>query len=205
MLDEFVLKSKPVQELREKLKPEILNLIRQERLHHLVEKASFPKMSGRHWRDQNFYSRLAPNHKVLHFGDTADQTCPPLESLDKKIQVSEMRLEVDSSCPHATAIKKGAHGLIFSLFYNDDHLDFYAPTETVYNIWIDGLSVLLGKKMPSKAAGEDLSTLLNMDLKLIFWTWRRSLSQINSLLFLPNHQTSISTTSWTDCALSPLT
>ena len=166
LLDESVLKSKPVQDLREKLKPEILNLIRQERLHHLVEGASFPKMSGRRGRDQNFYCRLAPNHKVLHFGDTAGQTCPALESLDKKIQVSEMRLEVGSSCPHATAVKKGAHGLIFSLFYNDDHLDFYAPTETVYNIWIDGLSVLLGKKMPSKAAEEDLSTLLNMDLKL---------------------------------------
>ena len=71
-----------------------------------------------------------------------------------------------SNCPHASLVKKNTN-LIFSLFYNgDEHLDFYAPTETVFHIWIDGLSVLLGKKMPSKAAEEDLDTLLNMDLKL---------------------------------------
>ena len=53
------------------------------------------------------------------------------------------------------------------MFYEgDEHLDFIAPNETVYNIWVDGLSVLSGKPMQSKSSEEDLETLLNMDLKL---------------------------------------
>ena len=165
LLDEGVLKSRPVQELRLKITPEIYELVKQERLNHLVQGAAFPKIGGKR-RDQLFYCRLSPNHKVLHVGDIAGQTAPPLEALDSKIQVSEMRLVTGTDCPHAERLRKGTN-LIFSIYYNgDEHVDFCASTETVYNIWVDGLSVLLGKKMPSKAAEEDLDTLLNMDLKL---------------------------------------
>lgn len=165
LLDEAVLKSKPVEELRESILPQIQDLVKQERLRHLIQGASFPKL-GRRGRDQNFFCRLAPNLKVIHFGDMNGQSNPPLEALDKKIQVSEMKLEVGANCPVPERVKKTANN-IFSLCYNgDEHLDFFAPTETVFHIWIDGLSVLLGKKMPSKAAEEDLETLLNMDLKL---------------------------------------
>lgn len=165
LLDEAVLKSRPVQDLRAKITPEMYDLVKMERLHHLVQGAAFPKIGARR-RDQYFYCRLAPNHKILHFGDTAGQTAPPLESLENKVQVSETRLVVGAECPHADKVRKNIN-LIFSLFYNvDDHLDFVAPTETVYNVWIDGLNVLLGKRMPSKAAEEDLETLINMDLKL---------------------------------------
>lgn len=168
LLDEAVLKSKPVEELRESILPEIQELVKQERLHHLIQGASFPKL-GRRGRDQYFYCKLAPNLKVIHFGDSNGQSSPPLEALDKKIQVSEMKLEVGPNCPAAERVKKQTN-FVFSLCYigsnGEDHLDFYAPTETVFHVWIDGLSVLLGKKMPSKAAEEDLETLLNMDLKL---------------------------------------
>ena len=154
LLDEAVLKSKPVEELRESILPKIQELVKQERLHHLIQGASFPKL-GRRGRDQFFYCKLAPNLKVIHFGDSNGQSSPPLEALDKKIQVSEMKLEVGQNCPAAERVKKTTN-FIFSLCYigsnGEDHLDFYAPTETVFNIWIDGLSVLLGKKMPSKAA-----------------------------------------------------
>ena len=166
LLDEAVLKSRPVQDLRSKIRPEIIELVKQERLHHLVQGTAFPKI-GRKGRDQFFYCRLAPNHKMIHFGDTAGQTSPPLESLDKKIQVSEMRLFTGNDCPHAERGGRKGTNLLFSIYYNsEDHLDFIAPTETVYNIWIDGLSVLLLRDMPSKAAEEDVETLLNMDLKL---------------------------------------
>lgn len=166
LLDENVLKSKPVQELCERIKPEIFNLVRQERLRHLVEGASFPRSARR--RDQFFYCRLSSNHKVLHFADTTSVTqAPPIEQMDKKIQVSEMRLETGANCPHASTLKRGQSQNIFSIFYEgDEHLDFIAPTETVYNVWVDGLSVLSGKPMQSKSSEEDLETLLNMDLKL---------------------------------------
>lgn len=168
LLDESVLKSRPVQELCERIKPSIVELVKEERLRHLVEGQAFPKI-GKRGRDQFFYCRLSPNNKVLHFGDcSGSNQSLPLEKLDKKIQVSEMRLEVGANCPHASTIKKGTgQGYIFSVFYEgDEHLDFTAPNETVYNIWTDGLSVLGNKEMRSKASGEDVETLLNMDLKL---------------------------------------
>ena len=166
LLDESVLKSKPVQELCERIKPELIELVKEERLRHLIEGSVFPKSSRR--RDQFFYCRLSPNKKVLHFGDTTNvNEVLPIEALDKKIQVSEMRLEVGANCPHSSTIKRGQTQNIFSVFYEgDEHLDFIAPNVTVYNIWVDGLSVLTGKKMPSKASEEDLDTLLNMDLKI---------------------------------------
>ena len=165
LLDEALLKSRPVEDLRTRITPEIYELVKMERLHHLVQGAAFPKIGARR-RDQYFYCRLAPNHKLLHFGDTAGQTAPPLESLENKVPMSETRLIVGAECPHADKVRKNVN-LIFSLFYNaDDHIDFVAPTETVYNVWIDGLNALLGKKMGSKGAEEDLETLIGMDLKL---------------------------------------
>ena len=164
LLDENVLKSKPVQELCEKIKPDIVNLVRQERLRHLVEGAAFPRSARR--RDQFFYCRLSPNHKLLHFIDTTSVTqAPTIEQMDKKIQVSEMKLEVGPTCPHASTLKRGQAQNIFSIFHEgDEHLDFIAPNETIFSIWVDGLSVLAGRPMPSKSSEEDIDTLLNMDL-----------------------------------------
>lgn len=165
LLDDSVLKSRPVQDLKTKITPEIYELVKRERLNHLVQGSAFPKVGAKR-RDQFFYCRLSPNHKIIHFGDAAGHTAPSLESLDSKIQVSEMRLVVGNDCPHAERLRKGTN-MIFSLFYNgNEHLDFCAPTEALHNIWVDGLSVLLDKAMPSKAAVEDLDTLVNMDLKL---------------------------------------
>ena len=166
LLDENVLKSKPVQELCEKIKPDIVNLVRQERLRHLVEGAAFPRSAR--CRDQFFYCRLSPNHKLLHFIDTTSVTqAPTIKQMDKKIQVSEMKLEVGPTCPHASTLKRGQTQNIFSIFYEgDEHLDFIAPNKTIFSIWVDGLSVLAGKPMPSKSSEEDIDTLLNMDLKL---------------------------------------
>ncbi len=168
LLDENVLKTKPVQELYERIKPEIFQLVRQERLRHLVEGASFPRAATRR-RDQFFYCRLSSNHKVLHFTDTTSVTqAPPIEQMDKKIQVAEMRVEVGANSHHASAtLKKGQSPNIFSIFYEaEEHLDFIAPNVTVYNIWVDGLYALSGHPMTSKSSQEDLETLLNMDLKL---------------------------------------
>jgi engulfment/cell motility protein 1 len=165
LLDESVLKTRPVEELRKKITPEIWDLVQRERLNHLVQGANFPKIGGKR-RDQTFYCRLSPNHKVLHFGDSSGQSSLPIESLDNKIQVSDMRLVTGNECPHADRQRKGTSWL-FSVFYNSsEHLDFVVTTETVYNIWVDGLLVLLGKPMQSKAAQDDMETLLKMDLKL---------------------------------------
>ena len=174
LLDDSVWNSKPVRELRDKLKPEIEDLVKQQRLKQLVEGALFPKLSVvKKSKRSYFYCRLSPNHKVLHFGDCEENAKPALDALDSKIPVSDIRLEVGRDCPHVKDSKtKGAKGQIlpemgFSVYYEGgEHLDFVTPNESVYAVWTDGLSVLCKNQLPSKAALEEMDTLLHMDLKL---------------------------------------
>uniref|UniRef100_A0A674JEH3 ELMO domain-containing protein n=1 Tax=Terrapene triunguis TaxID=2587831 RepID=A0A674JEH3_9SAUR len=75
----------PVLELRERLKPELLELIRQQRLLRLCEGTLFRKISSRRRQDKLWYCRLSPNHKVLHYGDVEQGVqSPPIESLPEK-------------------------------------------------------------------------------------------------------------------------
>uniref|UniRef100_A0A8C0AP34 ELMO domain-containing protein n=1 Tax=Buteo japonicus TaxID=224669 RepID=A0A8C0AP34_9AVES len=84
----------PVLELRERLKPELLELIRQQRLLHLCEGTLFRKISSRRRQDKLWYCRLSPNHKVLHYGDVEEGVdSPPIESLPEKSRGAE-------ACPH---------------------------------------------------------------------------------------------------------
>lgn len=56
--------------LKEKLRPEIVALIREQRLGFLVEGTRFSKfIRGTRSKDKFWYVRLSPNHKVLHYGD----------------------------------------------------------------------------------------------------------------------------------------
>ena len=55
----------------------------------------------------------------------------------------------------------------FSVYYEGgEHLDFVTPNESVFAVWTDGLSVLCKNQLCSKAAVEEMDTLLHMDLKL---------------------------------------
>ncbi|XP_053126547.1 engulfment and cell motility protein 3 isoform X3 [Hemicordylus capensis] len=75
----------PVLELKERLKPELLNLIQQQRLLHLSEGTLFRKISSRRRQDKLWYCRLSPNHKFLHYGDVEEGIqSPPVESLPEK-------------------------------------------------------------------------------------------------------------------------
>ncbi|OWK03393.1 ELMO2 [Cervus elaphus hippelaphus] len=68
--DDF--QSPPIVELREKIQPEILELIKQQRLNRLCEGSSFRKIGNRRRQERFWYCRLALNHKVLHYGDLDD-------------------------------------------------------------------------------------------------------------------------------------
>uniref|UniRef100_A0A8C8K534 ELMO domain-containing protein n=1 Tax=Oncorhynchus tshawytscha TaxID=74940 RepID=A0A8C8K534_ONCTS len=61
--------SRPILELREKIQPEIMELIKQQRLNRLCDGTCFRKISSRRRQDKFWYCRLSPNHKVLHYGD----------------------------------------------------------------------------------------------------------------------------------------
>ena len=127
LLDDTVLISKPVMEPSRRIKPEIIHLVREERLRHLVEGAEFPAFpkTGRKVCNQFFYCCLSPNHKMLHFGDCSGGTQPPpIESLDKKIQVSEMWLETGANCPHASTSRRVNTRYIYASYITLSHASF---------------------------------------------------------------------------------
>ncbi|XP_063190111.1 engulfment and cell motility protein 3 isoform X4 [Chroicocephalus ridibundus] len=165
----------PVLELRERLKPELLELIRQQRLLHLCEGTLFRKISSRRRQDKLWYCRLSPNHKVLHYGDVEEGVnSPPIESLPEKIPVVDMKmLLVGKECPHTKEKSSGKQNkdvleLAFSIVYDMEEycLNFIAPTRYEFCLWTDGLNVLLGKEMTSERTQTDLDVLLSMELKL---------------------------------------
>lgn len=107
-------------ELKERLKPELLELIRQQRLNRLCQGTMFRKISSRRrqgesnknnhsWThsdqktvyhlskhivcsssDKLWYCRLSPNHKMLHFGDVEEDTENP--PIEMLQEKSEFRL-----------------------------------------------------------------------------------------------------------------
>ncbi|XP_048850260.1 engulfment and cell motility protein 1 isoform X4 [Brienomyrus brachyistius] len=167
--------SRPILELREKIQPEIMELIKQQRLNRLCEGTCFRKISCRRRQDKFWYCRLSPNHKVLHYGDLEEhpQGEVPHDSLQDKLPVADIKAVVTGKdCPHmkekgALKQNKEVLELAFSVLYDsDEYLNFIAPDKHEYCMWTDGLNALLGKEMTSDFTKTDLDTLLSMEMKL---------------------------------------
>uniref|UniRef100_A0A8C9YMQ0 Engulfment and cell motility 3 n=1 Tax=Sander lucioperca TaxID=283035 RepID=A0A8C9YMQ0_SANLU len=163
----------PVLELKERLKPELLELIRQQRLNRLCQGTMFKKISSRRRQDKLWYCRLSPNHKMLHYGDVEeDLDNPPIETLQEKIPVADIKgLLMGKDCPHMKENKgkqNKALDLAFSITYDVEEysLNFIAPSRTDFCLWTDGLSVLLGREMSSESMRSELEILLSMEIKL---------------------------------------
>ncbi|KAF5897975.1 engulfment and cell motility protein 3-like isoform X1, partial [Clarias magur] len=128
----------PVLELKERLKPELLELIRQQRLNRLCHGTLFRKISSRRRQDKLWYCRLSPNHKVLHYGDIEEETeTPSIESLQDKIPVADIKaLLTGKDCPHMKDNKgkqtKEMLDLAFSITYDVEEysLNFVASSRT---------------------------------------------------------------------------
>nr|XP_014348276.1 PREDICTED: engulfment and cell motility protein 2 isoform X2 [Latimeria chalumnae] len=171
--DDF--QSPPIVELRERIQPEIMELIKQQRLNRLCEGSGFRKIGNRRRQDKFWYCRLSLNHKMLHYGDLEEnpQGEVAFESLQEKIPVADIKAVVTGKdCPHMkekNALKQNKEvlELAFSILYDpDDALNFIAPNKYEYCIWTDGLNALLGKEMASDLTKSDLDTLLSMEMKL---------------------------------------
>ncbi|XP_069608339.1 engulfment and cell motility protein 2 isoform X3 [Ranitomeya imitator] len=171
--DDF--QSPPIVELREKIQPEILELIKQQRLNRLCEGSSFRKVGNRRRQERFWFCRLALNHKVLHYGDLEEnaQGEVPYESLQEKIPVADIKAVLTGKdCPHMkekSALKQNKEvlELAFSIVYDpDETLNFIAPNKYEYCIWIDGVNALLGREMSSELTRSDMDTLLSMEMKL---------------------------------------
>ncbi|XP_045082357.1 engulfment and cell motility protein 1 isoform X6 [Coregonus clupeaformis] len=167
--------SRPILELREKIQPEIMELIKQQRLNRLCDGTCFRKISSRRRQDKFWYCRLSPNHKVLHYGDLEEspQGEVPHDSLQEKLPVADIKVVVTGKdCPHmkekgALKQNKEVLELAFSVLYeSDEYLNFIAPDKHEYCVWTDGLNALLGKEMTSDFTKSDMDTLLSMEMKL---------------------------------------
>uniref|UniRef100_A0A8C9US95 Engulfment and cell motility 3 n=1 Tax=Spermophilus dauricus TaxID=99837 RepID=A0A8C9US95_SPEDA len=167
----------PILELREKLKPELMSLIRQQRLLRLCEGTLFRKISSRRRQDKLWFCCLSPNHKVLQYGDVEEGTNPPTpESLPEQIPVVDIRaLLTGKDCPHVREKGSGKQNkdlyeLAFSISYDrgeeEAYLNFIAPSKRDYYLWTDGLNALLGSPMGSEQTRLDLEQLLTMETKL---------------------------------------
>ncbi|CAH0547412.1 unnamed protein product [Brassicogethes aeneus] len=169
--EEWESHAKPVVELREKITPNIMNLIKRQRLSFLMEGTRFTKYSARGQRikDKFWYMRLSPNHKVLHYGDVDEKSAPCVDDLPSKIAIADIKaLLIGKECPHMKG-RKATHQLAFSLALEGmdlQSLDCVAPDELALAYWTDGINALMGTRMQSKETEKDLDTLLSMEIKL---------------------------------------
>ncbi|MGH0179028.1 UNVERIFIED_CONTAM: hypothetical protein FKN15_000687 [Acipenser sinensis] len=157
--------SRPILELREKILPEIMELIKQQRLNRLCEGTCFRKISSRRRQDKFWYCRLSPNHKVLHYGDLEEnpQGEVPHDSLQEKCDAKLLAIALCITVEECREVLE----LAFSVLYeSDEYLNFIAPDKHEYSVWTDGLNALLGKEMASDLTKSDLDTLLSMEMKL---------------------------------------
>ncbi|XP_062967870.1 engulfment and cell motility protein 3 isoform X2 [Cynocephalus volans] len=168
----------PILELREKLKPELMGLIRQQRLLRLCEGTLFRKISSRRRQDKLWFCCLSPNHKVLQYGDMEEGTgLPAPESLPEQLPVADIKaLLTGKDCPHVREKGSGKQNkdlyeLAFSVSYDCgqeevSYLNFIAPSKREFHLWTDGLSALLGSPMGSEQTRLDLEQLVTMETKL---------------------------------------
>lgn len=168
--EEWESQARPIVELREKITPEIFNLITQQRLGYLVEGTQFMKYTskGQRIKDKFWYCRLSPNHKIFHYGECDENIAPSIEELPHKFAVIEIKaLVTGKDCPHMKAKKSSSH-LAFSLtpYSEQEPLGFVAGNEHVFDYWTDGINALLSNPMVSKETKKDLETLLSMEIRL---------------------------------------
>ncbi|CAL1526666.1 unnamed protein product [Lymnaea stagnalis] len=165
---------KPIIELREQIKPEMMDLIKQQRLKYLTSGSRFAKYTktGR-IKDKFWCWRLAPNYKALHYGDCGESENLSLDDLPNKLPLSDIRkLLVGKDCPHINTVKNRSKlpssNTAFSIQcdLDTDPICFMASSENEFDMWTDGLNSLLGNEMTSGQVGKDLETLLSMEIKM---------------------------------------
>ncbi|KAK2162225.1 hypothetical protein LSH36_101g00020 [Paralvinella palmiformis] len=169
--EELESQAKPIVELRERLKPEILDLIKQQRLNYLVEGSRFYSRPGRKG-ERVWFCCLSPNHKVFYYGECDEINKPTIEQLKNKLAVVDIkRLLTGKECPHVKEKRKhNTASLAFSIQteaeIEKDPLNFIALDQEAFNMWTDGINALIGNPMTSQLAQQELEMLLSMEIKI---------------------------------------
>ena len=172
--EEWESQAKPIIELREHITPDMINMIKQQRLNFLMDGSKFPKynVKGR-VKDKYWYWRLAPNHKSFLFADCGENEDVLLDDLTNKLPINEIKcLLTGKDCPHTAKKKAGISPLFFAIQpaptsgENTESYCFVAKDEVEFDMWTDGINVLLGNDMESGQKNKDLELLLNMETKI---------------------------------------
>ena len=169
--EQFDSRVRPVVELQERVKPEIVELIRQQRFNYIKKGTVFQKITNKRRDKSRWCCRLSPNHKFFCYGDIDENDdVKSIESLPEQLVVANIKdLVVGKHCPHIKHPRthKGTAELAFSiLVHPDEQLNFVAPSRDVWCMWTDGINALLGREMSSDKARSDLDMLLSMEMKL---------------------------------------
>ena len=164
----FASQATPVVELQREITPEIIELIKAQRLTYLREGTIFHGLGKKKTR---WFCRLSPNLKVLHYGDIDDSDKSfSIDHLSNELAVADIKeLMLGKECSHVKNVRahKSITELAFSINYEQNKsLNFIAQSKDAFCMWVDGINILLGKKMTSPKAQSDQELLLTMEMKL---------------------------------------
>lgn len=168
--------SKAIKVLREMLTQDTVELIQSQRLKFLVTGTRFSKYKkeGVKERGKFTYLKLSANRKTLLYGDWADEVnVPKADELPNKIPVSEIKdFFTGADCAQLRDTNRRnrdrtVDNLAFAIIKeNGDSVEFIAPNAKTFDYWCDGINTLLGRKMTSAKAAEDLEMFLSMEVKI---------------------------------------
>lgn len=168
--------SKAVEELRQILKPDMVNLVQRQRLGFIVTGTKFTKLR-REGGSRHLYLKLNPNHKTLYYGDwNENDGTPTIESLSNKTAVVDIKaLLTGQEClNHISGAKDNrryrggdtSSHLYMSILTDNSSIDIIAPDQKTFDCWCDAINALLRKDMSSTKAVEDIELFLAMEIKI---------------------------------------
>ncbi|KRX80195.1 Engulfment and cell motility protein 1 [Trichinella sp. T6] len=178
MKEENDFQTPQIQELRSLLRTDIISMVMKNRLSALKIGTVFAKYSrgskGHREKGKSWSWRLCPTEKFLIYTMCQEKAISSSDDMEWKLPISEIsHVILGSDCTHIkeTRGKKAGDVYAFSLvLINDkamkDSYNFVAPDVHTYNMWCDGLMILLGNEMVSPEFKQEFDLWLNIEIRL---------------------------------------
>ncbi|KRY28602.1 Engulfment and cell motility protein 1 [Trichinella spiralis] len=178
MKEENDFQTPQIQELGSLLRTDIISMVIKNRLSALKIGTVFAKYSrgskGHREKGKSWSWRLCPTEKFLIYTMCQEKAISSSDDMEWKLPISEIsHVILGSDCTHIkeTRGKKAGDVYAFSLvLINDkamkDSYNFVAPDVHTYNIWCDGLMILLGNEMVSPEFKQEFDLWLNIEIRL---------------------------------------
>ncbi|KHN71945.1 Cell death abnormality protein 12 [Toxocara canis] len=172
------LQSDAVRELREFLRPSIIELIKKNRKNVLKNGYTFGKLSQSKsiQKGQQFwYWKLDPNEKTLLCTDcsASDSAVVIDPAVTIKIAISDIQRvstggDITDSMHTLTKSKKNAavRGLTLEVGDKPEIYHLVTTDEAAINAWVDGINALIGSERLSAQAQHQVDRFLNIELKM---------------------------------------